>query len=471
MRHEQQVIRIIEKLQQAKKADPTYQVFGASKHNYELSEPAVKSEIAEFENRYNITLPDCYKSFVLHIGNGAKNSQNSGAGPFYGIYPVGKSIHDLCDQPENSLQNPVILHPEMTNKDWEEIIRKIEDDDDISDEDYDLELEKIFGGILPIGSQGCTYLHGILLNGPHKGKIVNLDLDLQRPIFCYEENFLDWYERWLDEVISGDLFDSASWFGYNRGGSVKQLIEGFLKTNGEEKMSYLAGLSCKSKLDNLAYEVLENEYLQTTEIQMKKKMLQLLYKTNSDKTKNHLIEYGKTDLIAVFEFIFWYSKDKSREWFPYIKSNIYRVEDEKTLRFCKYVLTETGLNFGALFLPFINNKNPIIKEMAFLTLSECKNKIDYLDTFIEGLSDESNEIVRISLQALTGIEHPSLLRAYKKLVDRFPEEKDYILVNLNNRLKEIGLHEQQLRAMSTKQVEQLIKKQKGPSLFNFWKKF
>ena len=94
-------------------------------------------------------------------------------------------------------------------------IKNIEDDEEMSDEEFDKEMGNIFSGILPIGSQGCTYLHGIILNGKHKGKVVNLDISRQKPKFTYENNFLDWYERWLDEVISEELLkDGPSWFGY-----------------------------------------------------------------------------------------------------------------------------------------------------------------------------------------------------------------------------------------------------------------
>ena len=140
---------------------------------------------------------------------------NSAAGPYFGIFPLGESIHELVDEPEKYLSGNCVLTPEMTDEFWNDLNRRIEEDENISDEEYDKEKGKIFGGILPIGSQGCTYLHGIVLNGEYKGRVVNLDMDWQKPKFTYEENFLDWYERWLDEVILGHLLEPASWFGYS----------------------------------------------------------------------------------------------------------------------------------------------------------------------------------------------------------------------------------------------------------------
>ena len=48
-----------------------------------------------------------------------------------------------------------------------------------------------------------------MIEGEFRGRIVNLDFDLDKPVFAFESNFLDWYERWLDEVISGELKDSV----------------------------------------------------------------------------------------------------------------------------------------------------------------------------------------------------------------------------------------------------------------------
>ncbi|MGX1927830.1 SMI1/KNR4 family protein [Flagellimonas sp. 2504JD4-2] len=214
--YSQQIDSIKLKLIEAKTADPDFRVFGAGSHKYELNPPANKSEVEAFEQSYKVILPDCYRAFVLHVGNGGKSYMNSGAGPFYGIYTLGEHLDQMvAGDPKSYLKNESPLYPNLSDDDWTEM-SKILNDDASSDEVYYEELERIFGGILPIGSQGCTYLHGLLLNGPHKGKVINLELAAElKPRFTYENNFLDWYERWLDEIISGKLISkSPSWFGY-----------------------------------------------------------------------------------------------------------------------------------------------------------------------------------------------------------------------------------------------------------------
>ena len=83
----EQIQRIKDKLGKARKADKNLKVFGADRHKYVIHEPTTTEKIAEVEKQYSIELPDCYKSFVLNIGNGGIGWQNSSSGPFFGIYP------------------------------------------------------------------------------------------------------------------------------------------------------------------------------------------------------------------------------------------------------------------------------------------------------------------------------------------------------------------------------------------------
>jgi len=212
--HSEQIERIKFKLSVAKKKDIGLKVFGAKDHKYKVGKAASEEKINNFEKEYSIELPLCYRSFLAEIGNGGISYRNSSAGPYYGIFSLGSDIDELVENPSKYLSKQCILTPSITDEEWKELNRKIDENEDISDEDYDIERGKIFGGVLPIGSQGCSYIHAIILNGNHKGRVLNLDLDWQKPRFTYEDNFLDWYERWLDEVILGVLHDSPSWFGY-----------------------------------------------------------------------------------------------------------------------------------------------------------------------------------------------------------------------------------------------------------------
>lgn len=440
-----QIQRIKDKLLEAKKADKNLKVFGADRHKYIINKPTTLKAVTEFETKYSVELPDCYKAFLLEIGNGGIGWQNSAAGPFFGIYPFGENVNELIyDNTEKYLKNECVIIPKMTDDFWKSLTKNIEENDEISDEDYEIELGKLWGGILPIGSQGCTYLHGIVLNGQYKGTVVNLDMDRQKPKFTYEINFLDWYERWLDEVISGELIkETPSWFGYNKGGTEEELLASLIDSeNIEEKSDNLDGLLNKNQLNSKNLVQIEN--LINNGFEPKKTLIQILCKSNYERAKPYLIELIKTDLCSVFQFIFWYAKDKSSEWKNIIEENIIRIDDEETFRFCTYLLKESNFDYGRLILPFTKNKSEKLRSQAYYSLGQLENKCSFVDTFICGLNDSSKEVVLYTLQALSGCKNSILLEHYKNVAERFQFEQDYIITNLNHRLLDYGLTSQSI---------------------------
>ena len=267
MNYLNQIERIKSKLVQAKITDKTFKVFGSNTHKYILNKPVRNDEVTSFEKKYAIQLPECYKSFILNIGNGGASFSNSGAGPFFGIYSFGDHLDNLIyDSPEKYLSNKCILKPNLTDDDWSEITKKL-DDDTTSSEDFDIELGKIYSGVLPLGSQGCTYIHGLVLNSDYKGRVVNVDINFNKPSFAFEDNFLDWYERWLDEIISEELMDkNYNWFGYTMRGEEMELVKLFQSTdNIQTKKDVLIAIQTKKEISSETLKFVENEYSSTDE--------------------------------------------------------------------------------------------------------------------------------------------------------------------------------------------------------------
>lgn len=467
MIYAEQIQRIKTKLLEAKKTDKHLKVFGAHRHLYKVNKPASLKMVLEFEKTYAIRLPECYKAFLLEIGNGGVSSQNSAAGPYYGIYPLGESVNELIYyNTEKYLKNECVIFPKMTDENWKNLTKNIEENDQISDYEFEVELGTLWGGILPIGSQGCTYLQGIVLNGEFKGRVVNLDIDRQKPQFTFETNFLDWYERWLDEVISGELITKTpSWFGYTKGGTEEELLKSLLESkNIEEKMDNLGGLLNKNKLKD--HTLTQIEHLIINNFEPQKTLIQLLCKSDYERAKPYLRQIIETDLCSVFQYIFWYAKDQSHEWVNIIEENIGRIDDEETFRFCTYLLNERKIDYGRIIKPFLKNSNEEIRIKAFYTLGQLDNKKDYLECFIEGLQDHSNHVVCITLQALTNLKDKRLLEHYKLIAEKFPTEKDSILANLNHRLADYGLTNQ---SILSKSLDNLLNSKR--KWYEIWKVF
>ncbi|MFL5746334.1 MAG: SMI1/KNR4 family protein [Niastella sp.] len=197
-----QLQRIKDKLEAARTADEDFDVFESGTHEYLLNVPATEEEVSAFEQKHSIQLPECFRSFLLVVGNGGIGYQGSGAGPGYGIFALGYNIAE-----ENFLSHDCQLDPDMSMDQWQSLTEFEHSGENITKEQYRQAAGKLYGGTLRLGSQGCTYYHTLILNGPHTGRVVNLDTNyLMKPIFTPDTtNFLDYYEGWLDAVIDGTL--------------------------------------------------------------------------------------------------------------------------------------------------------------------------------------------------------------------------------------------------------------------------
>lgn len=180
--------RIRKLLDKVKCKDENLEISSAHSHKYKLGVPADEAEIQKFEADHQIELPEEYRNFLLFLGDG-------GAGPYFGLYSLKEIEREVRKGCYRLAEEPVIC-PEMSGEEWEAEAASQERE---SEEKYFL-----YAGVLPIGSQGCTLVTGLMLQGPYRGQVVYFDLDCcGRPFFVREQGFLAWYERWLKETAAG----------------------------------------------------------------------------------------------------------------------------------------------------------------------------------------------------------------------------------------------------------------------------
>jgi hypothetical protein len=95
---------------------------------------------------------------------------------------------------------PCCLRPEYSgNSDW---LRSAGGEN--WEERFDRNDWYPYQGTITIVDQGCTFYGVLILNGEFTGRICNIDLDLEPPVFAPHGNFLEWYEGWLNEVLCGN---------------------------------------------------------------------------------------------------------------------------------------------------------------------------------------------------------------------------------------------------------------------------
>ena len=448
--------RIQQKLAQAKAVDKDLEVFGAKGHQYHLNPPISEAEVLTFEEKYGISLPEDYRAFVQTIGDANAQKLDIMAGPYYGLSAFGTQVDDLLyEGSEIYLKAPCALSPDMTQEEWEKLSAPLELDDfeDDEEEGYVIEVEdkyfaeraKVFGGLLPLGSQGCTYYHALVLNGKYAGRVVNVDLDLAQPKFAFETNFLDWYERYLDEVISGQLMDdSPTWFGYYRGEPAEVLLNEYEQTtNCKTQTDCLEGVYHKKP--PLSEKVLDRiEALISLNNEDRDFLIEILSQSSYERAKPYLQDLVTEKPKKVFQYIWWYAQDHCADWVPAVKEHLPTITDEETFNFATYLLTETK-DFEEDILPFTNNVNPRIRITAYYILGTSKKKEQYIDTFIKGLQETDNDVLRTVIQAISGVKDECLLPYYKQIAKRFSKDEDYILSNLKRALEPFGLTVEEAR--------------------------
>ena len=453
---------IQQKLAQAKAADKDLEVFGASSHKYHLNPPISEAEVLAFEEKYGVQLPECYRAFVQTIGDVNAQKLETMAGPYYGLSAFGTQVDDLLyEGSEIYLKAPCALSPDMTQEEWEKLSapletdeEELEDFEDDEEEGYVIEVEdkyfaeraKVFGGLLPLGSQGCTYYHALVLNGKYAGRVVNVDLDLAQPKFAFETNFLDWYERYLDEVISGQLMDdSPTWFGYYRGEPAEVLLNEYEQTTDRKTQTdCLDGVY--HKRPPLSEKVLDRiEALISLNNEDRDFLIEILSQSSYERAKPYLQDLVTEKPKKVFQYIWWYAQDHCADWVPAVKEHLPTITDEEMFNFATYLLTEATDNFEEDILPFTNNVNPRIRLTAYYTLGKSQKKEQYLDTFIKGLQETDNDVLRTVIQAISRVKDERLLPYYKQIAKRFSKDEDYILSNLKWALEPFGLTVEEAR--------------------------
>ncbi|WP_155361313.1 HEAT repeat domain-containing protein [Acrocarpospora macrocephala] len=161
-------------------------IFGASKHKFVLNPPLAAGTVIEFEHTHEIRLPEAYRVFITSLADG-------GVGPSYGLLPLADAYAELSGIFHGHLAVPSPFEPGMTygNEWWDEFF----DEEDNRDPCQ---------GAIAVVHHGCTSYTLLIVSGPARGRLVSIDLNgVPAPYVLEDNDFLCWYERWLDELAAG----------------------------------------------------------------------------------------------------------------------------------------------------------------------------------------------------------------------------------------------------------------------------
>ncbi|MGJ7533281.1 MULTISPECIES: SMI1/KNR4 family protein [unclassified Variovorax] len=210
---------ILSRLQTLKRLDLDCSCFAAKAHWYDLNPPLSEEEVAQVEAKHQCRFPDEYRRFITEIGNG-------GAGPAYGVFPLGMQdqSHDLSSWDDGyklvgDLSKPFPLRSAWNLPDdfWSQQPDPPEDmpvdEQDRLHEAWDKRLESdyyatsITDGAIPICHEGCALRNWLVVSGPLAGTVwrdLRADYGGIEPFLNKDGTpmgFNDWYLHWVEQNI------------------------------------------------------------------------------------------------------------------------------------------------------------------------------------------------------------------------------------------------------------------------------
>lgn len=184
--------------------------FGADHHAFRTEPPLSESFIIAFEQQHQIALPREYRNFLTSVGNG-------GAGPFYGVFPLGRVDDGFNLRTWTATDVGVLSKPFLFQKAWNDLTAKPADDLLVQNEAEYWKQEEAFeaaywstalvNGTIPVCHQGCALRTLLAVTGPQAGFLWDdrrseyAGLQLVRLVDGTPATFLGWYNEWLTNCL------------------------------------------------------------------------------------------------------------------------------------------------------------------------------------------------------------------------------------------------------------------------------
>jgi hypothetical protein len=186
-------------------------VFGSDVHRFELNPRLPSKEINEFEHRHHISLPVDYRRFLLEVGNG-------GAGPYYGLFPLGLMDDNWGTKAWSEGDGFVGLlkEPFPHHESWNLFGMPPDDLADSDEAEYDrlaTQFERrywdsaLVNGAVPVCHMGCALRVWLVVSGSEVGHLWRdgrAELSGLRPLVLKDSSratFARWYREWLDDCL------------------------------------------------------------------------------------------------------------------------------------------------------------------------------------------------------------------------------------------------------------------------------
>ena len=149
----------------------------------EIGATLSEEEISRFEKQCHIRLPEAYRLFLQEVGDGCDDMLD------------GFQLNRLSDIEKRNLSSPFLLEEEWI---WEA--------DDRPQSVINEEMEtKVYQGELELIAIGCCTSYNLIVTGKCRGEVWSFS-DVGVQPCCERQDFLGWFELWLDCQDETDYF-------------------------------------------------------------------------------------------------------------------------------------------------------------------------------------------------------------------------------------------------------------------------
>jgi len=395
-------------VRKAGEKDKDYTVFGSSSHKYQLNPVVSLKKVQEFEEKHHIHLPEEYVFFLTKVGNG-------GAGPYYGLYSL-ESLdvpYEDLDHAENIENSPAWIDGIHTAEDWARIM-----DEENPNED---EWEQVYSGILVIGTQGCTYDHLLMCKGPKFGKIVYIDWNLlpENPPFITEMSFLEWYERFFQEILADHRLGS---YGYYSLKDEKELMEDYKNASClDEKSRALKGFIKFKTVSEESLDFLEE--IEDKEIDDLRLLLLFHFdEKRAIKLFDDLLQRNPKAAVLTCRRL---PEDKRDHYYLTILNFLHCPEFSYN-EYSKIIffLNDCHCKRAKDVVSFASDKNNSedFRKLVIWLMGKCEDAKDYLDDFICWMKEDALWIAHAALQAVANIPSKKLIPIYEWMWEKYQDD-------------------------------------------------
>ena len=157
----------------------------ARERDLRLGRKLTDDSIADFEARCGCTLPDGYRAFLQHVGDGGSGP------PTHGLLGLGQTPDDMSEEESHFwVDVKRVSRPFPFTRPW------VWEAGDSSDEGT---RDQIEDGSIHLGTDGCAQYWLLIVNGPERGNVWML-ADVGVTPTVPKRDFLQWFEDWLDGV-------------------------------------------------------------------------------------------------------------------------------------------------------------------------------------------------------------------------------------------------------------------------------